>query len=145
MRHDVTFPLYVEVTRSIISPVLRRPSTISTTQCRRPRQAFTGRLTCSDSPSGPINLGNPSECSILDLAEQVIALSGSQSRLVRQPLPEDDPKQRCPDISKARSMLGWEPATGFVEGLKKTIDYFDTLLSSAKGSRPVPGPSRETS
>ncbi len=79
--------------------------------------------------TGPVNLGNPGEFSILELAETVIELTGSASRIERKPLPADDPKQRQPDISLAREKLGgWEPVTPLREGLIKTIAYFDNLL-----------------
>lgn len=80
--------------------------------------------------TGPVNLGNPGEFTILELAEKVIDLTGSKSRLVFQPLPQDDPTQRKPDISLAKKELDWEPRVQLEEGLKKTILYFDTLLSS---------------
>ncbi len=79
--------------------------------------------------TGPINIGNPGEFSILELADKVIALTGSRSKIIRLPLPQDDPKQRRPDISKAKQILGWEPAILLEEGLKKTIAYFDALLA----------------
>jgi len=78
--------------------------------------------------TGPINLGNPVEFTIRRLAELVIELTGSSSKIVCQPLPQDDPKQRCPDISLAKSVLGWQPQVQLREGLKRTIDYFDQLL-----------------
>jgi UDP-glucuronate decarboxylase len=65
-----------------------------------------------------------------DLAERIIGLIGSKSRLVHRPLPVDDPLQRCPDITKARTILGWEPAVGLDEGLSRTIAYFDALLGT---------------
>lgn len=86
-----------------------------------------------DSPddfTGPMNMGNPGEFTIRQLAEQVIELTGSSSRLVCEPLPDDDPKQRKPDITLAREKLGWEPRIPLREGLKKTIAYFDALLKS---------------
>ncbi len=73
---------------------------------------------------GPVNLGNPRESSILDIARTVIRLSGSSSPIVHRDLPEDDPKQRCPDISLARKTLEWEPTTGLTEGLTRTIEHF---------------------
>jgi UDP-glucuronate decarboxylase len=79
---------------------------------------------------GPINLGNPIEFTIVSLAEQVISLTGSRSRLVYAPLPSDDPLQRQPDISLARTKLNWEPMVQLREGLTKTIAYFDGLLKS---------------
>ena len=78
---------------------------------------------------GPVNLGNPNEFTIRQLAEQVIALTNSSSKLVFHPLPVDDPMQRQPDISLAREKLGWEPTVQLETGLKKTIAYFDQLLS----------------
>ena len=78
---------------------------------------------------GPMNLGNPGEFTILELAEKTIAATGPRSKIIRKPLPSDDPIQRQPDISLARQKLDWEPAIALDEGLKKTIDYFDKLLS----------------
>ena len=77
---------------------------------------------------GPVNLGNPNEFTMIELAEAVIELTGSKSRLENRPLPQDDPRQRQPDISLAREKLGWEPKTQLREGLTKTIAYFDGLL-----------------
>lgn len=77
----------------------------------------------------PVNLGNPNEVRIIDLAELVIRLTGSKSKMVFKPLPEDDPKQRRPDITKARQILNWEPKVPLEEGLKCTIEYFKGLLS----------------
>ena len=78
---------------------------------------------------GPVNIGNPGEFTIRELAEKVIALTGSSSRIVYRPLPSDDPRQRQPDISIARSKLGWEPKIDLDTGLKKTIDYFRTVVA----------------
>jgi UDP-glucuronate decarboxylase len=78
--------------------------------------------------TGPINLGRPDEFTMLELAEIVIELTGSKSKLVRRPLPQDDPKVRKPDIEQARSKLGWEPKTPLREGLRMTIDYFEAKL-----------------
>jgi len=72
----------------------------------------------------PINIGNPGEFTILELAEKVIKLTGSKSKIIKEPLPADDPKQRKPDISKAKKYLDWEPKVNLEDGLKKTIDYF---------------------
>ena len=82
-----------------------------------------------DEVTGPINLGNPVEFTIRQLAEKVIALIGSKSKLDFRPLPADDPRQRQPNISRARSELGWEPKMPLDEGLKKTVAYFEGLLS----------------
>jgi UDP-glucuronate decarboxylase len=78
---------------------------------------------------GPINLGNPGEFTIRQLAEIVIDLTGSASKIIHRPLPQDDPKQRKPDISKAQELLEWEPVLPLAEGLTKTIAYFDELLA----------------
>jgi UDP-glucuronate decarboxylase len=77
-----------------------------------------------DSVTGPVNLGNPVEFTIRDLAEAVISLTGSRSEMVHHPLPADDPRQRQPDISLARGLLGWEPVIPLAEGLTDTIDWF---------------------
>jgi UDP-glucuronate decarboxylase len=77
---------------------------------------------------GPINLGNPGEFTMLELAQQVIEITGSKSQLKFMPLPQDDPKQRQPDITKAKAELGWEPKVQLREGLEKTISYFKTVV-----------------
>ncbi len=77
---------------------------------------------------GPINIGNPTEFTIKQLAENVIDLTGAKSKLVYRPLPSDDPKQRQPNIEKARELLGWQPKVALRDGLQKTIEYFDGLL-----------------
>ena len=82
-----------------------------------------------DDVTGPINIGNPGEFTMIELAETVLRLVGSKSKLVRQPLPADDPKQRKPDITKAKSVLGWEPKIQLEDGLKETIVYFRNLLN----------------
>jgi UDP-glucuronate decarboxylase len=79
---------------------------------------------------GPINIGNPAEFAVLELAEKIIALAGSNSRITLKPLPSDDPIRRCPDISLAKSKLGWEPRVGLEEGLTRTIEYFRTKLAA---------------
>src|SRR5215468_9084161 len=81
-----------------------------------------------DDVTGPINIGNPEEFSMLTLAQTIVELTGSRSRIVHRPLPQDDPKQRQPDISKAQEALGWKPATPLKVGLGKTIAYFEALL-----------------
>ncbi|MFQ5588321.1 MAG: UDP-glucuronic acid decarboxylase family protein [Nitrospiria bacterium] len=80
--------------------------------------------------TGPVNLGNPNECNMIDLAEKIIALTGSRSELVFKPLPSDDPVRRRPDISLAKKELGWTPAVSLEEGLVKTIDYFKEEMST---------------
>ncbi|MFN3212018.1 MAG: UDP-glucuronic acid decarboxylase family protein [Henriciella sp.] len=81
-----------------------------------------------DGVTGPINLGNPGEFTIRELAEHVVELTGSRSKLVNKPLPQDDPRQRQPDITRAKSQLNWAPSVELRDGLKKTIAYFDDLL-----------------
>lgn len=92
-------------------------------------EGFIRLMASPDEVTGPINLGNPEEYSMLELASAIIALTGARSRIVHRPLPQDDPKQRRPDISRANELLGWAPSTGVLEGLKRTITYFDKLLS----------------
>ncbi|MGD0523392.1 MAG: SDR family NAD-dependent epimerase/dehydratase, partial [Candidatus Microgenomates bacterium] len=77
-----------------------------------------------DDTIGPVNLGNPKEFTILALAEKVKAMTGSKSKIVYRPLPQDDPMQRCPDISKAKKLLDWQPKIAVDEGLQKTIEYY---------------------
>ena len=84
--------------------------------------------------TGPVNIGNPGEFSIRELAALIIELTGTKSKLVSKPLPQDDPKQRRPDISLAKKVLGWEPKIELRQGLVKTIEYFDALLSE-EGSK----------
>ena len=79
--------------------------------------------------TGPINIGNPGEFTIRELADMVIRLTNSKSRLIEMPLPADDPRQRRPDITKAKKILNWEPVTPLEDGLKKNIEYFDRLLA----------------
>jgi UDP-glucuronate decarboxylase len=85
--------------------------------------------------TGPLNIGNPKEYTILELAELVIAMAATKSKIRFEPLPSDDPRQRQPDISKAKTVLGWEPKTQLREGLVKTIAYFDDMLS--EGATPA--------
>jgi len=80
----------------------------------------------------PVNIGNPNEFTILECARRVLAVTGSNSRLRFEPLPQDDPKQRCPDISKARTLLGWEPQTDLECGLKLSLDYFRQAVHSLR-------------
>jgi UDP-glucuronate decarboxylase len=82
----------------------------------------------ADDVTGPINIGNPVEFSMLELAKEVLDLTCSKSRIAHKPLPQDDPRQRRPDIAKAQKLLAWNPATPLKEGLKKTIAYFEALL-----------------
>ena len=90
----------------------------------------TIRMMETDNFIGPVNIGNPNEFTILELAQKVIELTGSRSKIVHKPLPSDDPTQRQPDISLARKKLGWEPKVPLEAGLKRTIAYFEHVLSS---------------
>jgi UDP-glucuronate decarboxylase len=94
-------------------------------------ELVSGLIALMESPpeiTGPVNLGNPGEFTVAELAQLVIELTGSGSELRREPLPEDDPTRRCPDISLARNTLGWEPQIPLREGLVKTIAYFEQVL-----------------
>jgi UDP-glucuronate decarboxylase len=86
---------------------------------------------------GAVNLGNPVELTITEVARLILSLVGSCSRLEFRPLPQDDPRQRCPDITRARQLLHWSPKVQFEEGLTQTIAYFDALLSKSKGGKRV--------
>lgn len=94
-------------------------------------QALIKMMNTSDNFTGPVNIGNPHEFTILELAQKIIDITGSKSRIIHQPLPSDDPKQRKPDISLAQEKLNWQPTTNLTEGLKKTIVYFELLLKEA--------------
>ncbi len=89
------------------------------------------RMMEKDGVTGPVNLGNPGEFTILELAEEVIRKIGSRSKIVHRPLPQDDPLQRRPDISLAESEVGWRPTIPLSEGLDRTISYFRTVLAEA--------------
>jgi UDP-glucuronate decarboxylase len=101
---------------------------------------LTRLMDCDGDVTDPVNLGNPAEITISELARRIVALTGSRSPIDQRPLPQDDPKQRCPDISRAQHLLHWRPKIDLEEGLKRTIAYFDTLLSSEKS--PVHGLAR---
>jgi len=90
---------------------------------------FIRLMGTDDTVTGPINLGNPVEISVRTLAERVIALTGSKSKIIFKPLPVDDPKQRCPDITLAKSVLGWKPTVDLDDGLSRTIEYFRKLMA----------------
>lgn len=90
--------------------------------------AFLRMMDAPNEMVGPVNIGNPGEYTMLELAETVLSVVGSKSKLIFQPLPEDDPKQRQPDIGLAKSELGWEPKVGLKDGLKETVAYFKTIL-----------------
>tara|TARA_B100000609_G_C16998268_1_gene322260 strand:- start:267 stop:665 length:399 start_codon:yes stop_codon:yes gene_type:complete len=91
-------------------------------------EAMIRMMNTSEDITGPINIGNPGEFTILQLAELVIELTNSNSKLIFMPLPQDDPKQRRPDITKAKEILDWEPTTQLREGLIRTIDYFENMI-----------------
>jgi dTDP-glucose 4,6-dehydratase len=83
----------------------------------------------------PVNIGNPNEFTILECAQIVLRVTGSKSKIRHQPLPQDDPKQRCPDITKARTLLGWEPKISLEEGLRRSLDYFREAVSTIGAAR----------
>lgn len=95
-------------------------------------EGFIRLMNTDDAFTGPVNLGNPGEFTILELAQKVIALTGSKSEIINMPLPSDDPRQRQPDISLAREVLDWQPHAKLEEGLVHTIAYFDELISSGQ-------------
>lgn len=90
------------------------------------------RLMDTDAVDGPVNLGNPGEFTMIELARLVLELTGSRSRLVHRPLPQDDPRQRRPDITRARDLLGWSPSVDLRDGLVRTIEHFGTELASRR-------------
>ncbi len=90
---------------------------------------FIRLMATDDQVTGPINIGNPNEFTILQLATMIIEMIGAKSKIVRRPLPENDPRQRQPDISLAKKHLSWEPKTQLKEGLTHTIAYFEKLLA----------------
>lgn len=90
-------------------------------------------MATDDECTGPINLGNPQEMNILQMAEMIISLIGSSSKIVHQLLPKDDPKQRMPDINRAREQLGWQPTTGLQDGLTQTVAYFQQIVVRGVG------------
>src|SRR5579862_5518663 len=98
-------------------------------------EGFVRLMDGPDDVTGPVNLGNPVETTMEELAQKVIALTGSQVQITYKPLPQDDPMQRCPDIGRARTVLGWQPEVPLETGLMRTIEYFDRLLTE-KGEKP---------
>jgi UDP-glucuronate decarboxylase len=99
-------------------------------------EGFVRLMATQDAVTGPINLGNPVETTVRELATRIVELVGSRSPIVHRPLPVDDPVQRCPDIARAREHLAWEPRIPLETGLKNTIEYFDKLLSQQDGKAP---------
>lgn len=94
-------------------------------------------MDAADDVTGPVNLGNPDEMTILDLARTILDLTGSRAQLHFKPLPVDDPVRRCPDISRARSLLGWEPRVPLATGLRQTVDYFAGLVERGRAEEPA--------
>ncbi|MEI6117101.1 MAG: UDP-glucuronic acid decarboxylase family protein [Burkholderiales bacterium] len=92
-------------------------------------EGFMRLMNSDDSVVGPVNMGNPGEFTMIELAERVLRLTGSKSKLVFMPLPQDDPKQRQPDITRAKELLHWEPTVALEQGLKRTIAYFRTVIA----------------
>ena len=110
------------------------PSRCSATAARRGRSATSTTRCAASSPlldgphTGPINIGNPNEFTIRELAELAVEVTGSSSEIVDEPLPVDDPTQRQPDLTLARTLLRWEPTTSLRDGLERTADYFRKVL-----------------
>ncbi|MCM0034239.1 MAG: SDR family oxidoreductase [Burkholderiaceae bacterium] len=92
-------------------------------------EGFMRLMNASDEVVGPINMGNPGEFTMIELAEKVLRLTGSTSKLIHMPLPQDDPKQRRPDITKAKQLLNWEPTIALEQGLEDTIAYFRKIVT----------------
>jgi UDP-glucuronate decarboxylase len=103
-------------------------------------EGFLRLMASPDQITGPLNLGNPKETAVVELAEMIITLTGSRSSITRRPLPVDDPVQRCPDIAQATQLLAWEPTTTLTDGLTRTIAYFDKLLSERPESAGLVAP-----
>jgi UDP-glucuronate decarboxylase len=101
-------------------------------------EGFVRMMRTPDDVTGPVNLGNPHELTVRDLAERILALTGSRSKLVFAALPQDDPTQRCPDIGRAKALLDWQPTVELDEGLTRTIAYFDALLGGRRARLSVP-------
>jgi len=93
-------------------------------------EGFIKLMDAPDEVTGPVNLGNPVEFTIVELAKKVIDMTGSRSKIIYEKLPADDPMQRKPDITLARTKLGWEPKVQLESGLRRTIDYFESLLKA---------------
>jgi UDP-glucuronate decarboxylase len=103
-------------------------------------EALLRLMSTEEDFTGPVNIGNPHECTVLELAERIIALAGPASKIVFEPLPADDPARRCPDITLAKAMLDWQPAVPLDEGLARTIEYFAQNLPWYKAQpRQMPG------
>jgi UDP-glucuronate decarboxylase len=98
-------------------------------------EALIRLMNAPDDLVGPVNIGNPAETNILELAQTILELTGSSSALQYRKLPSDDPRKRCPDISQAKEKLGWTPRVSLREGLTRTIEYFEEVLK--KGGRPA--------
>ncbi len=92
-------------------------------------EGFIRMMATEDNVTGPVNLGNPTEFTIKELAEKIISLTGTKSKIIHKPLPDDDPTRRKPDITRAKQVLGWEPTVPVEEGLKKTIEYFRSKIN----------------
>ena len=90
-------------------------------------------MATGDEVTGPVNLGNPHEITVRELAERIVGLCGETARMEFRPLPQDDPARRCPDIGLARRLLGWDPKVGLAEGLQRTVTYFTDLRQEQGG------------
>jgi UDP-glucuronate decarboxylase len=106
-------------------------------------EGFLRLMSTDPSVTGPVNLGNPTEFTIRQLADVIRDVVGNAVPIVELPLPKDDPKQRQPDITAARALIGWEPAVQLRQGIEATVAYFDRLLSASRLDRPRSGPEPE--
>ena len=97
-------------------------------------EGLVALINTTDDFIGPVNIGNPGEFTMLELAQKVLEITGSASKIVHEPLPQDDPLQRQPDITLAKRHLSWQPTVALDEGLRKTVEYFDQLLTSQAAS-----------
>jgi UDP-glucuronate decarboxylase len=95
-------------------------------------EGFIRLMATGSDITGPINIGNPHEIPVSELAQRVVDITGSSSRIVHRPLPQDDPLQRCPDITLAKNVLGWQPTVELDSGLRKTAAYFGQLLAESR-------------
>ena len=124
----------VKIARRASSNV-RKKEKVSRTYVDDLVEGITKMMNSREDFVGPVNLGNPNEFTILELAKKIIKFTNSKSNIIYKPLPEDDPKRRQPDIELAKKELKWEPKIQLDEGLKKTINYFDDILKNYQKDR----------
>ena len=129
---DDAFMFYALATNKVGLPGIKFKHVLSDIEDLNRRDEIDGILRLSrSSEHAPVNIGNPTEWTILDCAKAILRVTGSKSAIVQRPLPQDDPSQRQPDISKARRLLKWEPKIDLETGLKLSLDYFRTCVEAA--------------